>query len=237
MVQVKFPGLFFLLIVCSLTVIADKNPGYFLSDNHVQGDGFSAKLGCISWVVRMKYNDILYHCLAQSSAHGKCSIKGGYHLNKSLLSMCSVLPAVPRTPAHQDHGWVFLIELTCIWDPRPGASNPVLSAIEILCRNVLRSFSAPSTFPQLLPGSYTFPLLEMGNIPELNIQLWPLEGLPRYWETGSIHNTKMFLILYEMKETFKPLQWLPFWNSWRQMPMLHYLVQGFSVFWWWSLFS
>lgn len=52
------PSFAFLLIVCSLTIIADENPGYFLSDNHVQDDGFSANVGFNSWVVKMKYNDI-----------------------------------------------------------------------------------------------------------------------------------------------------------------------------------
>lgn len=109
--------------------------------------------------------------------------------------MCSVLPAVPGAPTHQDHWWVFLIELTCIWDPGLGESNPMLSAIKILFRNVLRSFPAPSTFPQLLPRSYNSPLFEMRNILEFNTQLWPWEGLPRYWEIGS--NTKAFLIFIQ----------------------------------------
>lgn len=53
------PSFAFLLIVCSLTIIADENPSYFLSDNHVQDDGFNANLGSIPWVVKIKYNDIV----------------------------------------------------------------------------------------------------------------------------------------------------------------------------------
>lgn len=46
--------------MCSLTIIADKNPGYFLSDNHVQGVGFSAKLGSPS--VNEDANNYLLGC-------------------------------------------------------------------------------------------------------------------------------------------------------------------------------
>lgn len=34
-----------LLMVCSLTIIADQITGYFFSDNHVQGHELSAELG------------------------------------------------------------------------------------------------------------------------------------------------------------------------------------------------
>lgn len=165
-----------LLIVCSLTIIAD--PGSFLSENHVPGCELSAKLGSSS--VNEDANNNLSGCEGkiqwsmQIARHrtwhvGKCFIKRGCHLDENLPRVCSVPSFVPRTPTRQDCQWGFLMELTCIWHTGPGESNSVLSTIGILLGNVLGSFPAAGPFPQVLTGNYNFPLFKARNILKLYI--------------------------------------------------------------------
>lgn len=72
-------------------------------------------------------------------------MKGSCRLDENLLGICSVPGAGPGVPAKCNCQWVFLIELTRIWEEIEICR--CRETTEILFRNVLRSFSAPGTSP------------------------------------------------------------------------------------------